>query len=33
VPAPQVQEQMNVQEIPGAQVVKRIQKEIVETVP
>ena len=33
VPAPQVQEQMNVQEIPGTQVVKRIQKQIVETVP
>merc|ERR1719383_1491837 len=29
VPAPQVQEQMNVQEIPGAQVVERIQKQIV----
>ena len=33
VPAPQVQKQMNVQEIPGTQVVKRKQKQIVETVP
>ena len=33
VAAPQVQEQRNVQEIPGTQVVKRIQKQIVETVP
>ena len=34
VPAPQVREQMNVQEIPGTQVVKQIQKQIVvETVP
>jgi len=30
---PTVQEQMNVQEIPGAQVVDRIQKQIAETIP
>ena len=30
---PTVQEQMIVQEIPGAQVVERIQKQIAETIP
>ena len=32
-PVPTVQKQMIVQEIPGAQVVKRIQKQIAETIP
>ena len=33
VPAPQIQEQVIVQEIPGAQVEERIQKQIAETIP
>ena len=33
VPAPQVREQTIVQEIPGTQVVERIQKQIAETIP